>query len=135
MCALIRMKKQYQGKNLTLLVELKSSDNAGLITCKEKSSTFYCLFRFRWWIHLWSKLNPASHDSFIISIQNVVSRVSFPDVRSKWTFKLGVFSLLEFEVIASVKQMSLSMFVQRELERRVLLTLLNPRRLSRGSGL
>ena len=47
MCALIRMKKQYQRKNLTLLVELKSIENAGLITGEEKSSTFYCLFRFR----------------------------------------------------------------------------------------
>ena len=89
-------------------MELKSFDNAGLITDKEKSSIFYCLFRFCWKFHLWSKLNSASHDSIGISTSNVVPWVSFPDVRSKWTFKLR---LLEFEVIVSVQQMNLSMFI------------------------
>ena len=119
-------------ENLTPLVAPKSFNKAGLITSEEKSSTFLFLFSFLWF-QLRSKLNAASHDSIAISTKDVVPRVSFPDMRSKWTEKLFVV-YVELEVIASDQQMNLSMFVQRGLVR-TMVTLLILACLSRGPGL
>ena len=116
---LIRIKEgKWKKITLTLLEELESIDDTGLITLEEKSAIMMRLSRFilvrR---HLRSKLNPASHNSMGCDRKNwppgrrnvkVVSRVGFPDVRSKWTTQRGGYLTLKWEVVVPVQQANLS---------------------------
>ena len=104
--------------NLTLLEELESIDEAGLITIEEKSSLVNRLSTFFFLLcHLRSKWNPASHNSMGCDRNRsdrgrrnfkVVSRVGFPDVRSKWTFQRGSYLTRKFEVVVPEQQVNLS---------------------------
>jgi len=95
-----------------LLEELESIDNTGLITLEEKSSIKNCLSRLILsWCQLRSKLNPTSHNSTGLDRNRidrgrrnfkVVSRVGFPDVRSKWTTQRGGYLSCECEVVVPI---------------------------------
>ena len=104
---------------LTLLEELESIDEAGLITSEEKSSTMHRLSRLLLcFCQLRAKLNPASHNSTGFDRKRnldpgrknfkVVSRVGFPDVRSKWTTQRGGSLTRKCEVIVPVQQANMS---------------------------
>ena len=95
-----------------MLEELESIDNAGLITLEEKPSTQLRLSRcILFWCQLRSKLDPASHNSTGLDRNRsdrgrrnfkVVSRVGFPDVRSKWTTQRGSYLTRKCEVVVPV---------------------------------
>src|ERR1700678_923789 len=104
--------EKYQRIILTVLEELESVGDAGLIGSEKKSSTMLCLSSsILFCCHLRSKLNPPSHDSTGLNRNGfdrgrrnfkVVSWVGFPDVRSKWTIQLGASLPCEKEVVVSV---------------------------------
>ena len=71
------------------------------------------------WCQLRSKLNPASHNSTGLDRNRidrrgrnfkVVSRVGFPDVRSKWTAQRGGDLTRKCEAVVPVQQVNLSVF-------------------------
>ena len=103
---------------LTLLEELESIGNTGLITLEDKSSIMNRLSRLiLCWCQLRSKLNPPSHNSTGLDRNRVdrgrrnfkvVSRVGLPDVRSKWTTQLGGYLTRKSEVVVPVQQVNLS---------------------------
>ena len=94
-------------------MELESVGDAALITSEEQSSitlrdsTYYLSC-----CQLGSKLNTMSHDSTGFNRNRrspwggfkVVSRIGFPNVRSKWTTQLGAYLAFESEVIVPVQQ-------------------------------
>ena len=97
--------------------ELESRAKVGLITIEEKSSTVLRLSRrILCCCHLRSKLNPATENSMGCDRNRrgrgrrnfkVVSRIGFPDVRSKWTFQRGSYLARKFEVISPVQQVQI----------------------------
>ena len=92
-------------------MELESVGDAALIRGEEKasikqrdSSYYLCCCQLR------SKLNTMSYDSTGLDRNRrspwggfkVVSRVGFPNVRSKWTTQLGAYLAFKSEVIVPV---------------------------------